>query len=165
MTYQKQEMCDLIGYCDSDWAQDKIDRKSVTGYTFMLSNGAITWKSTKQQTVAQSSSEAEYMALGEAVKETLWLKQLLTQIGMKFQKPVVINEDNQGAIALASHPSNHGRTKHIDIKYHFIRDHVAKKDCVINSIRTDEMVADVLTKNLGKIKFNKFVKDAGMQKI
>lgn len=165
LVYTPQKVCDLVGYCDSDWAHDKIDRKSVTGYTFTMSGAAVTWRSTKQKTVAQSSSEAEYMALGEAVKESLWLKQLLEQIGLKAKKPIKIYEDNQGAIALSSHPSNHSRTKHIDIRHHFIRDHVAKQDCEIEPIRTDEMIADVLTKNLGRIKFSKFVKDAGMKKV
>ncbi|PAL11902.1 hypothetical protein B8W92_11625, partial [Moraxella osloensis] len=70
----------LVGYCDSDWAADKNDRKSVTGYVFMMAGAAITWKSKKQQTVALSSTEAEYMALGDAVKEVLWLTQLLKHV-------------------------------------------------------------------------------------
>jgi hypothetical protein len=104
------------------------------------------YRSTKQKTIAQSSIEAEYLALGEAVKESLWLKQLSEQVGLKVKKPIKIYEDNQGAIALSSHPSNHSRTKHIDINNHFIRDHVARKDCEIEPIRTDEMIADELTK-------------------
>lgn len=162
LVFKKSSSFNLTGYCDSDWAGDKADRKSITGYVFMLGNSAVTWKSTKQQTVALSSTEAEYMALSDAVKELLWLKQLLKHIGLKLNRVPCIFEDNEGCRMLSAHPVHHQRTKHIDIKHHFVRHHISERNCEIVSISTDNMVADMLTKSLSKIKFNKFVKLAGM---
>jgi hypothetical protein len=155
----------LVGFSDSDWAGDKLDRKSITGYVFTLAGAAITWKTKKQQTVALSSTEAEYMALGDAVKELLWLFQLLLQIGLKFNSVPVIYEDNEGCRLLSNHPSHHQRTKHIDIRHHFIRDHVRLNHLQILQIRTDEMLADMFTKNLGRLKFKRFVELIGVTNI
>ena len=165
LVFKKTTSFNLVGYCDSDWAGDKVDRKSITGYVYMLGNTAITWKSTKQQTVALSSTEAEYMALGDAVKELLWLTQLLKHIGLKMNKVPCIFEDNEGCRMLSTHPVHHQRTKHIDIKHHFVRHHISEGNCEIVSINTENMVADMLTKSLAKIKFNKFVGLAGMSNI
>ena len=163
LKYSKGETFKLVGYCDADWAGDNVDRKSTTGYLFMLSGAAITWRSTKQKTVALSSTEAEYMALGDAVKEILWLQQLLEHIGLKKTEPPIIYEDNEGCRMLSSHPSHHHRTKHIDIRHHFIRDHVNQNHCKIVAISTNNMVADVLTKQLARPKFEKFTSLAGMK--
>lgn len=165
LEFKRQNTFDLVGYCDSDWAGDKVDRKSITGYLFMLGGTAITWKSTKQQTVALSSTEAEYMALGDAVKELLWLSQLLSNVGLKFNSSPIIFEDNEGCKLLSTHPVHHQRTKHIDIKHHFIRHHIAKGDCKIVSINTDNMIADMFTKSLGRLKFEKFTSLAGLKLI
>ncbi len=165
LEFKKQESFNLIGYCDSDWAGDKVDRKSITGYVFMLGSTAITWKSTKQQTVALSSTEAEYMALGDAVKEVLWLSQLMVHIGLKLHSPPTIFEHNEGCKMLSTHPVHHQRTKHIDIKHHFVRDHIAAGDCQLVSIDTENMVADMFTKNLGSVKFLKFVKLSGIKSL
>ena len=125
----------LIGYCDSDWASSvdaKGSRRSVTGYCFHLSksSAALSLKSRKQPTVALSSCEAEYMALASATQEALYLKQLLTEIDPQFDKTKVITlfEDNQGTIALVNNPVYHQRTKHIDIRYHFIILWASKND-------------------------------------
>ncbi|TID31301.1 hypothetical protein CANINC_000106, partial [Pichia inconspicua] len=160
--YQKKDKFELVGYSDSDWAGDKFDRKSITGYVFILAGAAITWKSRKQPTVALSSTEAEYMALGDTVKELLWLIQLLNHIGMKFNSPPIIFEDNEGCKLLTDHPVHHQRTKHIDIKYHFIRHHLAAKHFRLLSARTDVMAADMFTKSLHRVKFKKFVDMIGM---
>lgn len=165
LVFHQSTSMNLVGYCDSDWGADKNDRKSITGYVFMLAGAAITWKSKKQQTVALSSTEAEYMALGDAVKEVLWLTQLLKHVGLSINKPPVIFEDNEGCKMLSTHPVHHQRTKHIDIRHHFIRDHIANNDFELVSINTENMLADMLTKNLGRIKFNNFVKLIGMQEV
>lgn len=165
LVFRQSTSMNLVGYCDSDWAADKNDRKSITGYVFMMAGAAITWKSKKQQTVALSSTEAEYMALGDAVKEVLWLIQLLKHVGLSINKPPVIFEDNEGCKMLSTHPVHHQRTKHIDIRHHFIRDHIANNDFGLVSINTDNMLADMLTKNLGRIKFKNFVNLIGMQDI
>ena len=109
----------------ADWAGDVGTRRSTSGYAFLMNNGCISWRSKKQRTVALSSTEAEYMALTEATQEAVWLKALLCELGeMKNDDVVKIYEDNQSSIALAKNPEFHKRTKHIDIRYHFVREKV-----------------------------------------
>ena len=105
------------------------------------------------------------MALGDTVKELLWLKQLLTQIGLHLLDPPVIYEDNEGCKLLTSHPVAHQRTKHIDIRHHFVRDHLSNNHYRLHSARTDDMFADMFTKNLGRVKFHGFVNSIGIRNI
>jgi transposase InsO family protein len=140
---------DLLGYSDADWAGEEDSRRSTTGYSFFLAGGPVSWCSKLQQAVALSSAEAEYLALSSAVQEAVWLRQLLREIGFP-QGPTVIFEDNQGCIALAKNPSHHKRTKHIDIRYHFIRQHVQNQEVELKWLATKEMVSDMLTKPLAK---------------
>lgn len=165
LVFKKTVDFKLVGYSDSDWAGDKADRKSITGYVFMLGSCAISWKSKKQQTVALSSTEAEYMALGDTVKELLWLVQVIGQIGLKMKSPPTVFEDNEGCKLLTSHPVHHQRTKHIDIRHHFIRNHLAEGTFDLQSARTDDMFADMFTKNLERLKFKGFVKDIGLHEV
>ena len=136
----------LIGYSDADWAANDINRRSISGYCFMLGAGAVSWKSKKQTSVALSSTEAEYMALTQATKEAIWTKQFLTELGLFSNKPIVIRADNQSCISLARNPEFHTRTKHIDIQYHFIREKVENETIHLEYCSTKQMVADVLTK-------------------
>jgi hypothetical protein len=115
----------------------------------------ISWASKKQSVVALSSTEAEYVAASLASQEAVWLRVLLGDMGFPQKKPTTINEHNQGAIALSKNPKYHPRTKHIDIKCHFIRDQVAKKELVLNYCPTEQMLADLLTKPLGKTLFKR----------
>ncbi|KAI5727689.1 hypothetical protein M8J77_005662 [Diaphorina citri] len=146
LTYKKSDRA-LYGYSDADWASDTYDRKSTTGYVFMLSSGPVCWSSKKQPTIALSSTEAEYMALTNALQEGLWLKGLLSELHCT-QDSVVIYGDNKGAIDLSKNAKYQARTKHIDVKHHFIRDHVHKGTIKIMRVSTKEMVADVFTKGL-----------------
>lgn len=115
----------IQGYSDADWAGDIESRRSTSGYAYMMSGGVISWKSKKQHTAALSSTEAEYMALSEALQEAVWLKVFLCELGeMTQDEAVKIFEDNQDAIALAKNPEFYKRTKHIDIRYHFVREKV-----------------------------------------
>ena len=114
----------LLGYCDSDWGQ-RHDRRSVTGYAFKLAGGAISWQSKKQKTVALSTVEAEYMATTQATKEAIWWRSYLAGLGYDMTQPTTLLSDSQGSIALAKNPDHHARTKHIDVQYHFIRQHLA----------------------------------------
>lgn len=145
------------GYADSDWGGNTIDRKSYTGYIFFLGECVISWESKKQATVALSSTEAEYMAMSNASKEAIYLKRLLDEIGIRYCDSILLNIDNQGAIKLAMNPVYHNRTKHIDIKYHHIREVVRNKEVTLNYCPTTEMIADILTKNLPKSKHLNFV--------
>uniref|UniRef100_A0AAV1UU28 Polyprotein n=1 Tax=Peronospora matthiolae TaxID=2874970 RepID=A0AAV1UU28_9STRA len=130
--YQATNNDKLHGYSDADWAGDVEARRSTSGYTFILNNGYVSWRSKKQSTVALSSTEAEYMALTEAAQEAIWLKALLCELDeMRSDEAVKIYEDNQGSIALAKNPEFHKRTKHIDIRYHFVREKVAEGTLVL----------------------------------
>ena len=122
----------LQGYSDADWAGDTESRRSTSGYAFMMNSGCISWRSKKQRTVALSSTEAEYMALSEATQEAVWLKVFLCELGeMAKDEAIKIYEDNQGSIALAKNPEFHKRTKHIDIRYHFVREKVEDGQVVL----------------------------------
>jgi hypothetical protein len=156
----------IEGYADADWAGSLDDRRSTTGYVFILHGGAITWNSKKQPTVALSTTEAEYLALGQAAKESIWLKKLLTELGFhQKDRPIEINSDNQGAIALTKNPTFHARTKHIDIRHHFLREKYEAKEIAIAYCGTNTMVADILTKALAKDKHEGFVSGMGLRNV
>ena len=143
----------LMGYTDADWGSDSDTRKSVTGYVFGFCGGIISWKSAKQRTVALSSTEAEYMALSETMQEGLWLKQLLEELAMENEKTAtVIRCDNQSAIKLALLGGYRPRTRHIDIRWHFIREYISKDHFKVEFVTTDKNVADVFTKSVGAAK-------------
>jgi hypothetical protein len=141
----------LTGYSDSDWASDVDSRRSTTGYIFMLAGGPISWKSKCQPTVALSSTEAEYMALTATAQEAMSLRTLCGELGINVADPVLIYGDNQGALAMALNPTMHHKSKHIDIKQHFIREKVADGDVQLQYISTKRMLADALTKPLSKV--------------
>jgi hypothetical protein len=128
-----------------------------------MNGGCISWRSKRQPTVAMSTTESEYMALSEATQEAIWLKALLQELKHFHQPSVILHEDNQGCIAISKNPEHHKRTKHIDIKYHFIREKVEDKTLDVKYCKTDEMVADILTKAIPKVQFQKFTKAMGLQ--
>jgi hypothetical protein len=142
----------LLGFCDADFAGDMDSRRSTTGYAFCLFGGAVSWNSRLQPTVAVSTVEAEYMAAAAAVKEALWLRVLLAELGVPVQ-PLRVHCDSQGAIKLLKHPIASQRSKHIDVLYHFAREKVMAGDVEFIYIGTADMVADIFTKPLSKSKF------------
>ena len=155
----------LTGYTDADWAADTETRRSLGAYVFLLYGGAVSWSSKRQQSIALSSCEAEYMAQTQASKEAIWLTRLLSELDVGFglpTKPVTIKADNQGAIALIEDPRFHSRTKHIDIQWHFVRDQVETGAVRFEWIPTKDMVADGLTKPLTNEKFAVFVGQLGL---
>ena len=120
--YTRDCVTDVEGYSDADWAGDVNDRKSTSGYVFTISGGAVSWKSKKQTSVALSTAEAEYIALASTAQEAMWMRQLTADLKSAPSKATTIYEDNQSAIEMAKNPQFHGRAKHIEIKYHFIRE-------------------------------------------
>ncbi|KAH9155528.1 hypothetical protein AeRB84_002517 [Aphanomyces euteiches] len=148
---------DLVGYCDADWASDATDRKSQSGFVFLLGDRPISWRSVKQNLVATSSVEAEYISLSSAVSEALYLKQLLVELGVA-SKTVVIHEDNMGVLHLAKNPGHHDRTKHFDVRLHRVRDYVSSKQIGLVHVRSQDQLADGLTKPLKGVMFAKFKK-------
>lgn len=136
----------LVGYVDADWASDTEDRKSVSGFAFFVFGNLVSWSSKKQTTVATSSSEAEYIALSSAVSEAIWLSGILNDLNLKRScDPVTIFEDNQGCIGMAKNCESK-RSKHIDVKHHFIRDHVSNGSVKIEYVKTEDQLADIFTK-------------------
>ena len=161
LTFKKSENFNLVGFCDADWGST-ADRRSITGYGFRLSPEGpfLSWKSKKQPTVALSTCEAEYMSLSAAVQESKFLMNLLKcMLGSDLCNHVVLYCDNQGALALASNPIQHQRSKHIDIKYHFVRSEVQKGVVNLKYVPSEENIVDVFTKPLTGAKFKRFVSD------
>ncbi|KAL5757095.1 hypothetical protein ACOSQ2_021841 [Xanthoceras sorbifolium] len=142
----------LVGYVDSDYAGDLDRRRSITGYVFTLGDTAISWKATLQSTVALSTTEAEYMAVVEAIKEAIWMRGLFGELSLDH-KVIVVHCDSQSAIHLTKDQMFHERTKHIDVKYHFVRDIISQGDISVKKIGTADNPADMLTKSLSVSKF------------
>lgn len=149
-------------HCDSDWAGDADTRRSTTGYIFCLASGALTWRSRLQPTVALSSTEAEYREITEAGQELIWLCNLMTRLDMKDEEPTILQSDNMGAIHLTSKSIFHVRTKHVEIQYHWIREIINQGNVTIKHCPTQDMVADLLTKPLGKPQFQRLRLKLGM---
>lgn len=147
LCYRKETNIDFLAYSDADWANDVNERKSTTGYVTLFQGGAISWSSKRQPTVALSSTEAEYMALSAVTQEVIWLRSLSEEINPSNKKEAtVIYCDNRSAIDLASTSSFHPRSKHIDVRHHFIRDKISQNEIRISSVSTNDMIADSLTK-------------------
>jgi hypothetical protein len=141
---------DLNFFCDADWANDGSDRKSISGYVTIVAGGAVSWSSKKQQTVALSTAEAEYIAATHIAKQVLWHRSLYQELAFPLYTTSTIFTDNQAAISISHHPEFHSRTKHIDIAHHFLRDLISQK--VINTIyvNTNDNLADLFTKGLSR---------------
>lgn len=143
---------DLTGYVDADYGGDRDCRRSMTGYIFTVGKCAISWKASLQHSVALSTTEAEYMAAAEGIKEALWLKGLFAEFSPN-QKVIEVYCDSQSAIHLAKDQLHHERTKHIDIRYHFIRDIILQGSVTMKKIPTTDNPADMMTKSLPLTKF------------
>jgi hypothetical protein len=138
----------LVAYSDADCAGNRDDRRSVGGMVPTLCGAPVVWRSKFQMIVALSSTEADYMALSDCVQECVWLRRLLKDMGSEQVDPTVIYEDNQGAMALAKNVGYQVRTKHIDIRYHFIREKVASGGIELVYMESKNQLADYLTKGL-----------------
>jgi hypothetical protein len=152
----------LIGFADSDWASDPTTQKSTTGYLVKLANGVICWNSRAQKSIALSSTEAEYMSLGDTCRQLVWICSLFLELGIKL-KPIPLCGDNQGSIFLASNPVQEKWIKHIDLRHHYIREVIRSKKIKLFFIEGAENPADLFTKNLGCVKFQKFREQLGLE--
>ena len=144
----------LIGYSDADHAGDIETRRSTSGYIFKYNDGIISWSSERQKSVSISTMEAEYIAASEATKELVWIKRLLKEIFENELKMPIYFMDNQSAIRLIKNPEFHKRSKHIDIRYHFVREKFEDDEFSLDYIPSKEMLADIFTKALPKDTFN-----------
>ena len=159
LTFSKSENgLKLYGFSDADWAGSRSDRKSTSGYCFSLNPDGplISWKSRKQDCIALSSCESEYVAACAAVQEALYLTKLFNGFTCISDDNCIVYVDNQGAIGLAKNPIAHNRSKHIDIKFHFLRDVVNKKKVTLKYVKSNDNVADIFTKVATKVKLNNF---------
>jgi hypothetical protein len=152
----------LIGYSDSDLAGDVDDKKSTSGVFFYLGSSPVSWFTQKQKSVAISTCEAEYMAGTAASCQGIWLGRLLSELLDVEFEPVTLNMDNQSAIALCKNPVFHERSKHIDTKYHFIREKVEEGLIDVKYCGTNDQLADILTKPLARLKFHDMRERVGM---
>ncbi|UYV77122.1 hypothetical protein LAZ67_14003359 [Cordylochernes scorpioides] len=144
----------LVGYSDSDFARDVDSRKSTTGYAFMMNGGTVSWASQRQPIIALSTTESEYIAACSAAKELIWIRRLLQGIGCDITKETELYIDNQAAIKLVENPVFHKRTKHIDVRYHFIRSKHEEGELKVHHVCSSEQLADIITKPLPRNKFH-----------
>jgi hypothetical protein len=149
---------------DADFAGCRETRRSITGYVIMLGGGAIDCRSKKQNTVALSSTEAEYMALADATTRLIWIRNILEEVGFK-QGTTTIYEDNNSCAFIANDAGSNDRTKHIDVRYHFVREKIQDGAVKVVRIDTKDQVADGFTKPFGIIKMNEFKKSIGIVSI
>jgi len=154
--YRKGCEDEMLAYTDSDYAGDLDDRKSTSGYVFMLSGGAVAWSSKKQPVVTLSTTEAEFVAAASCACQCIWLQQILKQIGGTERKCVKVLCDNSSTIKLAKNPVLHGRSKHIDVRFHFLRNLTKDEVIDIEHCGTNEQLADIMTKPLRLELFEKF---------
>jgi len=168
LVFDKSASYVLQGYSDADWAGNHETRRSTTGFTFIFGGAAVSWGSKLQKKVALSTIEAEYMALCETSKEDVWLNKLVQSVssqGLRTAisgRPINIKVDNSGRIDCSKNPVEHKRTKHIDIRYHFVREVINTDKVKLKHCATDDMVADPMTKELGKTKQDKHVEAMGL---
>jgi hypothetical protein len=155
LKYEVSKGDDLIGYSDADWARDLDYHRSTSGNLLLLASGPVCSLSKKQPTVALSTAEAEYISLCGATQEAISLRCLLNDFGInkEEEKPTIIREDNQGTIVIAKNPVNNSRAKHIDIKYHYIREKILNGYFGLEYCPTESMITDLLTKPLPRDRF------------
>ncbi|GJV52340.1 putative RNA-directed DNA polymerase [Tanacetum coccineum] len=155
----------ITGYSDSDLANDVNDRKSTGGMAFYVNGNLVTWASQKQRVVALSSCEAEFIAATMAACQGIWLRRLLTEITKQRVPPVTLFVDNQSALELMKNPVFHGRSKHIDIRYHFIRECVENGEITVSHVCGKKQKADILTKALARVKHEEMRSLIGIKKV
>jgi hypothetical protein len=162
LVYSKNGSVEITGSSDADWAANKDDRRSVTGFVFDLQGGAISWASKRQPTVALSSNEAEYMALAAATQEAMWWKGFANEIE-GVHGTMKIQCDNQSAIYSSKNSSYSPRSRHIDIRHHFVREKVADESIEVSFVPTEEQVADGMTKAVCNVKNQTHKKKMGLE--
>ena len=152
----------VLGYCDADYAGDLDNRRSTTGFLYLLHGGAITWLSKRQPTVAVSTTEAEYIAAAQTIKEALWLRGLLGDLKIVVNT-FPIMADDQSALKLLKNPVSSNRSKHIDVLYRFARERVARQEVEITYVSTDKMLNDMFTKPVPSSKLQLCCKGIGVE--
>ncbi|RVX08120.1 Copia protein [Vitis vinifera] len=164
LTYQRTSLLDVVGFCDADFAGCIDDKKSTTGYIFMMAGGAVSWKSVKQTLTASSTMEAEYVACYEACCHAMWMRNFVSALGVvdSISRPLKLFCDNSAAVAFSKNTRSISRSKHIDVKFYFVKEKVAESLIDIEHMSTKSMLADPLTKGLPIIAFQEHVSQMGL---
>jgi len=154
----------IEGFTNANWGNDTDDCHSICGYVFTLNQGTVSWSSKKQSVVALSSTEAEYIGITHAAKEAIWIRHLLSELysPLVLNYPIALFCDNKSAIELVKNVTFHSRTKHIAIRYHYIREAYNKGSILLDHRRTNDTPADIFTKPLICIKLTKFARLVGL---
>ena len=163
--YKKGGSNELLAFTDSDYAGDMEDRKSTSGYVFVLSSGAVSWSSKKQPIVTLSTTEAEFVAAAMCVCQALWIKRILKELGYSNEDCIQVKCDNNSTIKLSKNPVMHGRSKHIDVRYHFLRNLTKEGTIALVHCGSQDQVADLMTKPLKLDAFLKLRTLLGIQEI
>ena len=159
--YSKSFSFELVAYSDSDFGGCRLGRRSTSGTCHFLGENLVSWSSRKQNSVALSSTEAEYITAGSCYAQSLWIKYQLKDYGIKLNNMPIMC-DNKSAICLSKNSVLHSRTKHIDIRYHFIKEHVLNGNIVLDYICTEEQLADIFTKPLVEERFSYLRRELGI---
>ena len=155
----------IEGHIDSSFQSESDDSKSMSRYVFTLNGGAISWKSSKQSTTADSTAEAEYIAASEAGKEAIWMRKFVSELGVvpSIEEPIVLYCDNNAAISQAKEPRSHKNSKHVLRRFHLIREIIERGDVKIERVDTHNNIADPLTKTLSQIHFDRHKEKMGIR--
>jgi hypothetical protein len=165
LTYSPSPSTELFTtFSDADHAGNPDNGRSTSGYLVKVGTGAISWRSRLQTLVALSTTEAEFIAAVSAGQEILFLRNLFKAFGYKIDEPSTLLIDNSSAISVAKNPEHHGRMKHLDLRFYWLRDEVEKKKIQVKHVDTNNMAADILTKALGRVKVGEMVKMLGLTK-
>ncbi|XP_059638597.1 secreted RxLR effector protein 161-like [Cornus florida] len=159
--YPRHTSFELVGFTDADFADCKVNRKSTSGACHFIGQSLVSWSCKKQNSVALSTVEAEYVAAGSCCAQILYIKQQLEDFGLFFNK-IPIKCDNTSAICISKNPIQHSKTKHIEIRYHFLWDYVSKGDIELMFINIENQLADILTKPLQEDNFCTLRQEIGM---
>ncbi|KAJ0456205.1 putative RNA-directed DNA polymerase [Helianthus annuus] len=162
ISFKKTDKLNLFGYADSDWAKCLSTRKSVTGYCVFLGTNLVSWKSKKQNVVSRSTAEAEYRAMCSITCELMWLRNLLSELGVNCSLPMSLFCDSQAALSIAANPVFHERTKHFELDLHFLREKVADGVIKTEKVDSESQLADVFTKGLSVLQHETACKKLGM---
>nr|KYP44096.1 hypothetical protein KK1_034411 [Cajanus cajan] len=152
---QKNKQLNLAGFCDSDWGNDKDDRKSTSGYCVYLGSNLISWSSRKQKSVSRSTTEAEYRSIADVAADIIWIQSLLSELRVPKSLPRIYC-DNLSAVLITANPVLHSKTKHFELDLHFVRDKVKQNEVRVIHLPAEYQVADTLTKPLAKQHFHHF---------